>query len=206
MKNLEERLQKGIQFGKGDNYEAYMSEVEQVINQCIDVIEGKPGPEDVNYIEAKGGKSISGKNIIVIRYDGKIKLIVEYGKAVRVQLDNRNAIVCNEKDTKVLRDFQKALKDNPLTENSEDDDDVPECIKQLAEALEKATGASVKVGNISDLEDTIEQAPKDSNLGKALEDARKEAAIRITMSYLDCPREAAEGIVKSYEDFIKSMD
>lgn len=213
MKNLEERLQKGIQFGKGADYEAYMNEVEQVINACIDIMEGKPGPKGVDHIEANGGKSGSGKSIMAIRYDGETKLLVEFGKsAVRVQLNNRNAITCNEQDAKVLRDFQEALKNNPTTEDAaDDDDDVPEFIKQLAEAIEGATGAKVGIGKLSDLEDlknAIRQASEgsDFDLDKAVDKAREEAMTLVTMSRLHCPREIAEGIVKSYKDFMKSMN
>ena len=212
MKNLEERLQKGIQFGKGDDYEAYMNEVEQVINACIDIMEGKPGPKDVDHIEANGGKSGSGKSIMAIRYDGETKLLVEFGKStVRVQLDNRNALVCNEQDAKVLRDFQEALKNNPMTEEADDDDDVPEFIKQLAEAIEGATGAKVGIGkldNLEDLKNAIRQASEgsDFDLDKAVNKAREEAMTLLTMSRLRCPREVAEGIVKSYTDFMKNMN
>lgn len=210
MKNLEERLQKGIQFGKGDDYEAYMNEVEQVISACIDIMEGKPGPKGVDHIEAKGGKSSSGKSIMAIRYDGTTKLLVEFGKStVRVQLSNRNVIVCNEQDAKVLRDFQEALKNNPMTEDAADD--VPEFIKQLAEAIEGAAGAKVGIGKLSDLEDlknAIRQASEgsDFDLDKAVDKAREEAMTLVTMSRLHCPRETAEGIVKSYKDFMKSMN
>lgn len=210
MKNLEERLQKGIQFGKGDDYEAYMNEVEQVISACIDIMEGKPGPKGVDHIETKGGKSGSGKSIMAIRYDGTTKLLVEFGKStVRVQLSNRNAIVCNEQDAKVLRDFQEALKNNPMTEDAADD--VPEFIKQLAEAIEGAAGAKVGIGKLSDLEDlknAIRQASEgsDFDLDKAVDKAREEAMTLVTMSRLHCPREIAEGIVKSYKDFMKSMN
>lgn len=210
MKNLEERLQKGIQFGKGDDYEAYMNEVEQVISACIDIMEGKPGPKGVDHIEANGGKSGSGKSIMAIRYDGTTKLLVEFGKStVRVQLSNRNAIVCNEQDAKVLRDFQEALKNNPMTEDAADD--VPEFIKQLAEAIEGAAGAKVGIGKLSDLEDlknAIRQASEgsDFDLDKAVDKAREEALTLVTMSRLHCPREIAEGIVKSYKDFMKSMN
>lgn len=210
MKNLEERLQKGIQFGKGDDYEAYMNEVEQVISACIDIMEGKPGPKGVDHIEANGGKSGSGKSIMAILYDGTTKLLVEFGKStVRVQLSNRNAIVCNEQDAKVLRDFQEALKNNPMTEDAADD--VPEFIKQLAEAIEGAAGAKVGIGKLSDLEDlknAIRQASEgsDFDLDKAVDKAREEALTLVTMSRLHCPREIAEGIVKSYKDFMKSMN
>lgn len=210
MKNLEERLQKGIQFGKGDDYEAYMNEVEQVISACIDIMEGKPGPKGVDHIEAEGGKSGSGKSIMAIRYDGTTKLLVEFGKStVRVQLSNRNVIVCNEQDAKVLRDFQEALKNNPMTEDAADD--VPEFIKQLAEAIEGAAGAKVGIGKLSDLEDlknAIRQASEgsDFDLDKAVDKAREEALTLVTMSRLHCPREIAEGIVKSYKDFMKSMN
>ena len=212
MKNLEERLQKGIQFGKGDDYEAYMNEVEQVINACIDIMEGKPGPKGVDHIEANGGKSGSGKSIMAIRYDGETKLLVEFGKStVRVQLDNRNALVCNEQDAKVLRDFQEALKNNPMTEEADDDDDVPEFIKQLAEAIEGATGAKVGIGkldNLEDLKNAIRQASEgsDFDLDKAVNKAGEEAMTLLTMSRLRCPREVAEGIVKSYTDFMKNMN
>lgn len=210
MKNLEERLQKGIQFGKGDDYEAYMNEVEQVISACIDIMEGKPGPKGVDHIETNGGKSGSGKSIMAIRYDGTTKLLVEFGKStVRVQLSNRNAIVCNEQDAKVLRDFQEALKNNPMTEDAADD--VPEFIKQLAEAIEGAAGAKVGIGKLSDLEDlknAIRQASEgsDFDLDKAVDKAHEEAMTLVTMSRLHCPREIAEGIVKSYKDFMKSMN
>ena len=207
MKNLEERLQKGIQFGKGDDYEAYMNEVEQVISACIDIMEGKPGPKGVDHIEANGGKSGSGKSIMAIRYDGTTKLLVEFGKStVRVQLGNRNAIVCNEQDAKVLRDFQEALKNNPMTEDAaDDDDDVPEFIKQLAEAIEVGIG---KLDSLEDLKNAIRQASEgsDFDIDKAVNKAREEAMTLLTMSRLHCPREVAEGIVKSYTDFVKNMN
>lgn len=205
MKNLEERLQKGIQFGKGDDYEAYMNEVEQVISACIDIMEGKPGPKGVDHIEANGGKSGSGKSIMAIRYDGTTKLLVEFGKStVRVQLGNRNAIVCNEQDAKVLRDFQEALKNNPMTEDAADDD-VPEFIKQLAEAIEVGIG---KLDSLEDLKNAIRQASEgsDFDIDKAVNKAREEAMTLLTMSRLHCPREVAEGIVKSYTDFVKNMN
>lgn len=212
MKNLEERLQKGIQFGKGADYEAYMNEVEQVISACIDIMEGKPGPKGVDHIEANGGKSGSGKSIMAIRYDGTTKLLVEFGKStVRVQLGNRNAIVCNEQDAKVLRDFQEALKNNPMTEDAaDDDDDVPEFIRQFAEAVEGATGAKVAIGKLDNpmTEDALKQASEgsDFDIDKAVNKAREEAMTLLTMSRLHCPREIAEGIVKSYTDFMKNMN
>lgn len=215
MKNLKERLQKGINESAAnvDNYEEVTAATEKWVNVVLDTLEGKK-PDYAEFF-VRGGTSTDDNRIIIISGDGEDLLLVEFQQngTVRVQPQGYDATVLNEEDAEVMREFENTLLNSKRTQRDCDESELPEEIAAILNLI-RGRGVQAKVTKLSGLDD-LKKAVEDAGFGKQDEPSEVEIAseklvdsvlTKIAMDRLHCPKEIAESLVAGYKEFMGKIE
>jgi hypothetical protein len=205
MKKLQERLKAGIDFNpkKDPCYDSIVEEAETILGHVLDAAEGKEVPYK-NFTVGGSYDERKDRKIVIVRGDGEDLLVMEVkDESIRVQPHERHAVTLNEDDEASVReifDILMKMRDQRQGFTFK----VEEGKKALFEFLKdisKAIGADVE--GVETPEELLEALKAREGNEGAIEDLMREQRIHLTMHMLDCSREKAEKIVKSFEEAVK---
>lgn len=198
MKKLQERLKAGIDFNpkKDPCYDSIVEEAETILGHVLDAAEGKEVPYK-NFTVNGGYDERKDREIVIVRGDGEDLLVMEAkDEFIRVQPHERHAVTLNEEDEASAReifDILMKMRDGSTFKVEEGKRALFEFLKDISKAI------GVDVEGV----ETPEELLKALNNEGAIEDLMREQRIHLTMHMLDCSREKAEKIVKTFEKAVK---